>query len=325
MDKQNNFGPDRNRYNIVDNQNSRRRLPLLNRGVRDLSDISGRDIDTEIDSEDTLSEPTCGELRRMWRIARRIHQHAIETNEIPQELHPFSNFEADRFRAERRFGRVNMGLRRINGLRGFRPSKARQSEDSDKIKEKNISKGSKEFVMPDDDEQVFGTIKSAPGDTVKRPRDRGDRIRDVFRLSHMPKPGKYNPYSPVDRDTFVEGQVREFSPVETTTRRPIHRLHDENRKAKGLPPLKTSDYPVFGKPRNFHKPKPKSSLDILLESMRDGRSTSSSQPRASSRLNYRDDSSSAIQPAAMATSYGQQIQWDRRKSRKNKKRRKNVS
>lgn len=39
----------------------------------------------------------------MWKIARRIHHHAIKTNEIPQKLHPFSDFESDRFRASQRF------------------------------------------------------------------------------------------------------------------------------------------------------------------------------------------------------------------------------
>lgn len=75
-------------------RNRNNRLPLLSRGERDLEE------EEEEDESDYLlgeQEPSCQELRRMWRIARRIHNRAIKTNKIPQEqLHPFSEFESDR-------------------------------------------------------------------------------------------------------------------------------------------------------------------------------------------------------------------------------------
>jgi len=166
MGDQEDFGLEQNRYNIVDDRRfGGRRLPLLNRGVRDISDVTDRFDEEDADSEDTFSEPTCGELRRMWRIARRIHQHAVETNKIPQELHPFSDFEADRFRAERRFGRGNMGLQRANGLKGFRISKSRPAQNDLLLQEiseeyplsKASVKGSKE-VDPTEGNPVYGTI-----------------------------------------------------------------------------------------------------------------------------------------------------------------------
>ena len=89
----------RSRYDLIGDFGSRSsRLPLLSRGIRDIED--GDD-----DFDDNVSVPSCSELRKMWRIARRIHHHAIKTNEIPQKLHPFSNFESDRFRTQRRLNK----------------------------------------------------------------------------------------------------------------------------------------------------------------------------------------------------------------------------
>ena len=85
----------RSRYNLYENGEPKTELPLLSRGERE--------IDDDDDFEDNVKIPSCSELRKMWKIARRIHHHAIKTNEIPQKLHPFSNFESDRFRASQRF------------------------------------------------------------------------------------------------------------------------------------------------------------------------------------------------------------------------------
>ena len=71
---------------------------MLNRGERE-ADEGGDDDD---DFQDNVRVPSCSELKKMWKIARRIHNHAIKTNEIPQKLHPFSSFESDRFRASQR-------------------------------------------------------------------------------------------------------------------------------------------------------------------------------------------------------------------------------
>ena len=90
-----NFGG-RNKYDLVveplvnSRNRNRNRLPLLSRGERDLEE-------EEEEGEGEEEEPSCQELRKMWRIARRIHNKAIKTNKIPQEqLHPFSSFESDR-------------------------------------------------------------------------------------------------------------------------------------------------------------------------------------------------------------------------------------
>jgi len=89
-----NFGG-RNKYDLMVepevSSRNRNRLPLLSRGERDLEE----EEDGEEEGEE--EEPSCQELRKMWRIARRIHNKAIKTNKIPQdELHPFSSFESDR-------------------------------------------------------------------------------------------------------------------------------------------------------------------------------------------------------------------------------------
>merc|ERR1712203_809938 len=73
-----------------------------------------REIDDEDEFEDNVKIPSCSELRKMWKIARRIHQHAIKTNQIPQKLHPFSNFESDRFRTSRRFSKNRFSKSREN-------------------------------------------------------------------------------------------------------------------------------------------------------------------------------------------------------------------
>lgn len=84
----------RSRYNVYENGEPKTKLPLLSRGERETDDAD--------EFEDNVKIPSCSELRKMWKIARRIHHHAIKTNEIPQKLHPFSDFESDRFRAAQR-------------------------------------------------------------------------------------------------------------------------------------------------------------------------------------------------------------------------------
>ena len=110
----------KSKYDIIDGEASSS-LPLLSRGIRE--------IETSEDFDDNVRVPSCSELKKMWKIARRIHQHAIKTNEIPQKLHPFSNFESDRFRTTRRFSK--------NGGTKNRESKNGKSS-------KSSQKGSKE-------------------------------------------------------------------------------------------------------------------------------------------------------------------------------------
>ena len=95
----------KSRYDMSDDQASSS-LPLLSRGIRE--------IETSDDLDDDVKVPSCSELKKMWKIARRIHQHAIKTNEIPQKLHPFSNFESDRFRTTRRLNKNRTAKNRGN-------------------------------------------------------------------------------------------------------------------------------------------------------------------------------------------------------------------
>ena len=95
------------RYNLVDESGKASSdLPLLSRGIRE--------IESSDNFEDNVKVPSCSELRKMWKIARRIHHHAIKTNQIPQKLHPFSNFESDRFRTSRRFNKNKFSKTREN-------------------------------------------------------------------------------------------------------------------------------------------------------------------------------------------------------------------
>ena len=57
-------------------------LPQISRGVREAEKI-------EDFLEDHVKEPSCSELRRMWRHSREIHKNSIKTNEIPQKVITF--------------------------------------------------------------------------------------------------------------------------------------------------------------------------------------------------------------------------------------------
>ena len=95
-----------NKYEVLNSRGKpHSELPLLSRGVRDIDD------EDDDDFQDNVKVPSCSELRKMWKIARRIHHHALKTNEIPQKLHPFSNFESDRFRTSQRIKSKNKHLK----------------------------------------------------------------------------------------------------------------------------------------------------------------------------------------------------------------------
>lgn len=53
---------------------------------RETRDLAWREFDAFLNGEE---EPSCADLRRMWRLARKLQQEAIESNEIPSEMHPF--------------------------------------------------------------------------------------------------------------------------------------------------------------------------------------------------------------------------------------------
>ena len=53
---------------------------------RETRDLAWRQFDAFLNGNE---EPSCADLRRMWRLARKLHEEAIQTNEIPQEMHPF--------------------------------------------------------------------------------------------------------------------------------------------------------------------------------------------------------------------------------------------
>ena len=53
---------------------------------RETRDLAWREFDSFLNGDE---EPSCADLRRMWRLARKLQEEAIESNEIPREMHPF--------------------------------------------------------------------------------------------------------------------------------------------------------------------------------------------------------------------------------------------
>jgi len=291
----------RSRYDLIEDFGSRSSgLPLLSRGIRDIED--GDD-----DFDDNVSIPSCSELRKMWRIARRIHHHAIKTNEIPQKLHPFSNFESDRFRTERRLNKdksVNQDS-----------SSSRDSSSLDTRSSSEAQKGSKEVAS----DANYGTIRYAPSDPVKRP---GSTVYDVLR--------KLNPdivyRSEKDPGAWNTGII-EFEPKSEKTR-PFDKVRNMLRKDKNQPPLpekSVSQNKNYWGVRKSHmvshyKNKGSSNFDIVRKQILSGK------PSISSRLNYRDESSGAIQTGGIvpSTSFGRQLGRKKSFRQKNKKERKKM-
>lgn len=289
----------RNRYDLVDDFGSRSSgLPLLSRGVRDIEES-----DDEFD--DNVSIPSCSELRKMWRIARRIHHHAIQTNEIPQKLHPFSNFESDRFRAQRR-------LNRGKSIKTD-TSSSRDLNSLDSSSRSVAQKGSKEVAS----DANYGTIRYAPSDPVKRP---GSKVYDVLR--------KLNPdikyRADKDPGAWNTGII-EFEP-ESEQISSFDKLRNKLRQDKKLKPMPEKS---VSKSKNFwgvrkvishykNKGRQKSNVDLVREQFLSGK------PTSSSRLNYRDESSGAIQTGGIipSTSFGRQLGRKKSFRQKNKKERK---
>lgn len=52
--------------------------------TRNTRDLAWREFDAFISGSE---EPSCADLRRMWRLAKQLQQKAIESNEISQEMH----------------------------------------------------------------------------------------------------------------------------------------------------------------------------------------------------------------------------------------------
>ena len=63
--------------------------------TRATRDLEWREFDAFISGTD---EPSCADLRRMWRLAKQLQQKALESNEISQQMHhnPFTaSFKAE--------------------------------------------------------------------------------------------------------------------------------------------------------------------------------------------------------------------------------------
>jgi hypothetical protein len=267
----------RNRYDLTDDYGIRSsNLPLLSRGVREIEDI-------EQTFEDSVNEPSCSELRKMWRIARRLHKHAIQTNEIPQKLHPFSSFESDRFRANRRF----RGSKHINRNRmvGFR--KALPVDPS-----KEVASGTD-----------YGTIRYAPSDPVKRPRN---RVYDVLR--------KLNPeqsYSMGKSDGAWNTGIVEFEPAQEETR-PFDKLRNQLRKDKNQAPMPDKNLSkskqIWGRALSHYKAKAsQSKVDIVRQQLDKARSS-------------RDLSRDSVGPAGVVSNTAFSQRLDRKKSLQERRR-----
>ena len=63
--------------------------------TRATRDLEWREFDAFISGTE---EPSCADLRRMWRLAKQLQQKALESNEISQQMHhnPFTaSFKAE--------------------------------------------------------------------------------------------------------------------------------------------------------------------------------------------------------------------------------------
>ena len=58
---------------------------------RETRDLAWREFDSFLNGDE---EPSCADLRRMWRLARKLQEEAVESNEIPREMHPFKTAAA---------------------------------------------------------------------------------------------------------------------------------------------------------------------------------------------------------------------------------------
>lgn len=272
------------RYDMIDNNGEMSsNLPLLSRGIRE--------IETSDDFEDNVKVPSCSELKKMWKIARRIHHHAIKTNEIPQKLHPFSHFESDRFRTSRRLNKNRSTKNREN--KNSKTSKA--SPD-----------GSKETA-----EANYGLVRYAPSDPVKRP---GGKVYDVLRQLHPE-----TDYGEVKDSGSWTTKIVNFEP-ENQSRGAFDTLRNKLRQEKKLPPMpeKSRQKDYWGKIITHYKNKNK--VKSNLDRVRDELLSSSHRSEGKvSRLNYRDDSSGPIQ-SGRDTTFGNL--WNSRKSNKQKLNRK---
>jgi len=274
----------RSRYNLYENGEPKTELPLLSRGERE--------IDDEDEFEDNVKIPSCSELRKMWKIARRIHHHAIKTNEIPQKLHPFSNFESDRFRASQRFKNKHL----------------KYSNRKNVAKSNKPMKGSKEVA-----ETNYGIVRYSPLDPVKRPGS-GEKVYDVLR--------KMNPdisYAKEKDPGAWATKIVQFEPEKSIVR-PFDTLRNRLREEKKLPPMPERGVghrkEYWGNIVTHYKNKgnEKSNLDLVKDELL------SDSHRSPSRLNYRDDTSAAIVNSG-DTTFGRR--WNSRDSSKKKNRRRN--
>jgi len=58
-------------------------------GHRSTRDLAWKEFDTFLSGE---VEPSCEDLRKMWRLARQMQDDSVRTNEIRAELHPFLSY-----------------------------------------------------------------------------------------------------------------------------------------------------------------------------------------------------------------------------------------
>ena len=63
--------------------------------TRATRDLAWREFDAFISGTE---EPSCADLRRMWRLAKELQKKALQSNDIPQEMHQHP-FQAATYRA----------------------------------------------------------------------------------------------------------------------------------------------------------------------------------------------------------------------------------
>jgi len=133
---------------------------------RETRDLAWREFDAFLNGEE---EPSCADLRRMWRLARKLQQEAIESNEIPSEMHPFKAASAGSYsttidKSSRRREEPNQALQSNKELQ----RKKFSSAVSDKADTVAVNDEEPSEETPD---QVYGIVKTHAPPQAPQVRD----------------------------------------------------------------------------------------------------------------------------------------------------------
>lgn len=133
---------------------------------RETRDLAWREFDAFLNGEE---EPSCADLRRMWRLARKLQQEAIESNEIPSEMHPFKAASTGSYsttidKSSRRREEPNQALQSNKELQRKKFSSA-VSDKADTVAVND------EEPSEENPEQVYGIVKTHAPPQAPQVRD----------------------------------------------------------------------------------------------------------------------------------------------------------